>query len=48
MELYLHKKLVLCFTSLGRNIITRIKEKNFAGLLKIEKIAYGVSLSVFY
>jgi len=44
MVLSLHKKLVLCFTSLGRSIITRIRERNFEGLLKIKNIACGVFL----
>ncbi len=37
MESYLHKKLVLYLTSLGKSIITKIRERNFAGLLRIKK-----------
>lgn len=49
MVLSLLKKLVLCFTSLGRSIITRTRERNFEGLLKINNIVCGVFLRLgFY
>lgn len=44
MVLSLRKTPVLCFTSHGRSIITRIRERNFEGLLKIKNIACGVFL----
>lgn len=44
MELSLHRNLALCFTSHGRSIITRIRERNFGGLLRIKNIACGAFL----